>query len=134
MAENTVGQMFSGFSMGADALQRNARIFWERQDGLLNEMQTFMNGWFERRHVGTRAALEACERMCKASTPAEWIGEYQKWLAGSFERMAADAAACQQELRNVGEELRASLVPASDAGDDAVQEKAKKRTPAEASR
>jgi hypothetical protein len=135
MTEDTMRQMFNAFSTSSGVMQKNARIFWEGQDGFLDEMQAFWNGWFERRHAGTRAALEASERMLKASTPTEWLGEYQRWLTGSFERIMADAAACQKELRNVGEGLRASLVPSTDQDDNVVvQEKAKKRAPAEASR
>jgi hypothetical protein len=135
MEKNTMDQMFGAFSTSSSDLRKNTRAFWERQDNLLDEMQAFMNGWFERRHAGTKAALEACERMCRASTPAECLEEYQKWLSGAFERMMADGVACQQELRNVGEGVRASLVPSTDrAAEVVVEEKEKRRAPAQAHR
>src|SRR5262245_33833826 len=44
--------------------KENARRFWESQERILDNMQAFANGWFERRHMGTLSAREAAERMC----------------------------------------------------------------------
>jgi hypothetical protein len=78
------------------ALQDNVRSFWDIQDKALDAMQNFANGWFERRHVGTLAALEAAQRMCKAQTPVDMIREYQDWVGGAFQRVMADGVACQE--------------------------------------
>jgi hypothetical protein len=51
------------------ALQDNVRGFWNLQDKVLDAMENFANSWFERRHVGAHAALEAAQRMCKAQDP-----------------------------------------------------------------
>jgi hypothetical protein len=32
--------------------KENARRFWESQERILDNMQAFANGWFERRHMG----------------------------------------------------------------------------------
>lgn len=85
----------------ADSLRENACCFWQNQDKTLDSMQAFANGWFERRHTGTRATLEAAERMCKAETPVDVLREYQNWLNGAFERVSADGLACQQHLMAV---------------------------------
>jgi hypothetical protein len=82
----------------SDTLRENARRFWENQDKILDSMENFANGWFERRHVGTRAALEAAQRMCKAQTPADLLHEYQNWASGTFERVMTDWSACQQQF------------------------------------
>ena len=78
------------------ALQDNVRSFWDIQDKVLDAMENFANGWFERRHVGTRTALEAAQRMCKAQTPVDLVREYQEWVGGAFQRVMADGFACQQ--------------------------------------
>ena len=68
------------------ALQGNVRSFWDIQDKVLDAMENLANSWFERRHVGTHAALEAAQRMCKAQTPADLVREYQDWVCGAFQR------------------------------------------------
>lgn len=116
MEQNTMQQMqqmIGAFSSSPDIMQRNVRTFWEKQAELLDKMQVFTNSWFERRHAGTKAALEACERMCGAKTPTECLDAYQKWVGGVFERITADGLACQQELRALTEGLAPSLVPSA---------------------
>jgi hypothetical protein len=54
-------------------IQKNASAFWENQDRILHEMQEFANGWFDRRHTGTREACEAAQRMCRAETPVDLV-------------------------------------------------------------
>ena len=78
------------------ALQDNLRCFWDVQDKVLDAMQNFANGWFERRHVGTHAALEAAQRICKAQTQVDLVREYQDWVGGAFQRVMADGVACQE--------------------------------------
>jgi hypothetical protein len=80
----------------AAAAEENVRCFWNMQNKILDSMEKFANGWFERRHVGTRAALEAAQRMCKAQTPVDLAREYQDWISGAFQRLMADGYACQQ--------------------------------------
>ena len=81
---------------GSDALQDNARCFWNIQDRLLYIMENFADGWFERRHVGSHAALQAARRMCNARTGVDIAREYQQWVSGAFQRVMADGFACQQ--------------------------------------
>ena len=78
------------------AIEENVRYFWNIQNKILDSMENFANGWFERRHVGTRAMLEAAQRMCKAQTPVDLAREYQDWISGAFQRLMADGYACQQ--------------------------------------
>ena len=78
------------------ALQGNVRSFLDIQDKLLGAMENLANSWFERRHVGTHAALEAAQRMCKAQTPVDLVREYQEWVGGAFQRVMADGVACQE--------------------------------------
>jgi hypothetical protein len=97
----------------AGIMQENARRFWTCHADMLNEMEAFSEGWFERRHAGTRAALEACERMCTARMPTEWLSAYQKWLIGVGERLMADAQAWSKMTKR-SEGLAPSLIPSTD--------------------
>jgi hypothetical protein len=109
--------------------ERSKLLGWSAD--VLNGMQTFAEGWFERRHAGTKAALEACESMCAAKMPTEWFSTYQKWLMGAVERLVADGLACESEIRKLSEVLAPSLVPSTDHEHRNVQEVAKKRTRAQ---
>jgi hypothetical protein len=124
MRQTTINQTLG--SVSSETVQKSTRAFWEGQSAFLDQIQTFMNGWFERRHAGTKAALEAAERMSRATTPAEWLAEYQKWCSGSMERIMVDAQACQEQLRNVTVGLTTSLVPSDQEQDSVVSEKTKK--------
>jgi hypothetical protein len=96
--------------IASDIMQRNAHTFWENQIDLCDKMQDFANGWFERQRAGTTAALDGSQRMCRARTPLEFLGEYQKWMAGVLERAKADGLAYQGQLKSVTEGL-APLAP-----------------------
>jgi hypothetical protein len=81
-----------------DTLLVSASDFWKHQEQILCGMETFAEGWFERRHAGTHAALEAAKRMCGAQTPVDLIREYLDWTSGALERVRTDVSACQQLL------------------------------------
>ena len=68
--------------------------FWNIQDRLLYIKENFADGWFERRHVGSHAALEAAQRMCSARTGVDLAREYQEGVSGAFQRVMADGFAC----------------------------------------
>jgi hypothetical protein len=76
----------------------NTRRFWENQERMLDNMQAFANGWFERRHTAAHSACEAAERMCGTVTIAGLVHTYQDWARGTFERMMADGLSCQQQI------------------------------------
>ena len=91
-------KMFQPTSAFSPMLRENARRFWENQEKILDSLQAFTNGWFERRHSGNHSASEACERMCGTETAVDLVQTYQDWLRGAFERMMADGLACQQQI------------------------------------
>jgi hypothetical protein len=95
----------------AEPMQRNASAFWGNQDKILDDLQDFANGWFERRHLGTQAALEASERMAKAESPAAFLREYQEWANGALQRVAADCTACHQMMLACGAAAQAAASP-----------------------
>ena len=106
---NAMQRMLFSSSHLSDTLRKNACSFWDNQDKILNDMQVFSDGWFERRHAGTHAALEAAQRICKAATPADMAREYQKWASGAVDRLTADGMACQQQCIAVVSSIAAPL-------------------------
>jgi hypothetical protein len=100
----------------AAAAKQNASSYWEAQDRVLDSMEELVNGWFERRHVGTQEALAAARQVCDAETPFDAMREYQKWAMGSFERVLQDSFAAQKHLIELG---RASTQPFAKAAETA---------------
>ena len=103
--------MFQPMSMLTGAMQKNAHTFWNTQAEILDGMQALAEGWFQRRHIGTQAAQEACARMCEVKTPIEWVHEYQIWSTGAFQRLMADGVAFQQDMKKIADGVSPSLVP-----------------------
>src|SRR3974390_2579329 len=83
-------KMFLQSSEMSASFRESARLFWENQGKVLDNMQALSNGWFDRRRTGTHAAREAAERMCGTKTYFDLAQEYQGWGRGAFERMMAD--------------------------------------------
>lgn len=105
--------MLQPMALNAEATAGRACDFWRSQHKVLDSMQNFAGGWFGRRHEGTRAALEATQRICAAKTPADAFSEYQAWASGALQRMATDNLALQRELMDIAEALIAApSVPA----------------------
>lgn len=73
-----------------------ASRFWEGQSKVLDSMQKFSTGWFDRRHVGTRAALETSLRACESRNAIDMFACYQEWAAGAASRILDDQIAYQQ--------------------------------------
>jgi hypothetical protein len=96
-----VQHLFLPASGISDAMRKNTRCFWDNQDKIVDAMQTFANGWFERRHTGSRAAFEAAEHICKADTPVEVLSKYQDWASGAIQRVMTDGVTCQQQSMTV---------------------------------
>jgi hypothetical protein len=111
---NAMQHMLLSAPQLSETLRKNACSFWDNQDKVLDAMQAFSDGWFERRHAGTHAALEAAQRMCKAETPVDLLREYQDWAGGAFQRLAADGMACQQQWMAVVSSIVPPLVPLRD--------------------
>lgn len=69
-------RIFLPASSISEGMRKNVCCFWENQDKVLDAMQAFANGWFERRHTGARAALETARCMCTAESPVDLLREY----------------------------------------------------------
>lgn len=118
---NAMQRMFLPTSEMSETMRKNVCSFWENQDKILDAMQTFADGWFERRHTGTHAALEAAQRMCKAGTPADLVREYQEWANGALQRVMADGLACQQQFMAVADAARQPLAASVEKDSEAPQ-------------
>lgn len=66
--------------------------FWEAQEDILNETETFARHWFERRHVAARTALAAARDMAQngPTDPASSVQAVSDWQSRSMERIAED--------------------------------------------
>jgi hypothetical protein len=95
-------------------IRQNAGSVLNAQDKLLDHLQQFANGWFERRHIGTRESLACARQMCDAETPFDAMREYQKWAIGSFERVMRDGAAMQKHMIDAGRAGAEPLVQAAE--------------------
>ncbi|MCC6948069.1 MAG: hypothetical protein IT539_09925 [Bradyrhizobiaceae bacterium] len=100
------------------AARQNATSFWSVQQKLLECMEEFAEGWFERRHDGARSALAAASEMAKAETPFDAMREYQKWAVGSFERVVQDGIACQKQWMEYG---RLAVQPIAQAAENTAE-------------
>ncbi|NEW86010.1 MULTISPECIES: hypothetical protein [Rhodopseudomonas] len=83
--------------------------FWESEATVLDNMKEFADGWFERRRIGTRAALETARRMGEAATPLDAFREYQDWLGGAMARVLEDGMAWQQQFMKTNARLAPHL-------------------------
>jgi hypothetical protein len=104
-------QPSSGFR---DATRQAATGFLNGQEQILDAMQDYASGWFERRHTGVHEALETSQQMIDAATPIEAMREYQKWAFGSFERIIDDGLSCQKHLLSLGGLLAPPLSPSGE--------------------
>jgi hypothetical protein len=97
--------------MKRDAMRQAAETFWNGQEQILHAMEEYATGWFERRHVGVDAALNASQQMIDGATPVEAVREYQKWAFRSVERIIDDGLSCQKHLLSMGGLLAPPLSP-----------------------
>ncbi|MBI5132403.1 MAG: hypothetical protein HZA66_23430 [Rhodopseudomonas palustris] len=95
--------------------------FWEGEETILAGMKEFADGWFERRRIGTHAALETARRIGEAATPIDVVREYQDWLAGAASRLLEDGMAFQQQVMKANARLAPHL-PHAEKADPAPSE------------
>ncbi len=67
--------------------------FWDAQEKMLAEAETFAQHWFERRHEAVRSALKAARSASSANPadPSKAMQTMTEWQRRSAERMVADA-------------------------------------------
>jgi hypothetical protein len=123
-------KMFLPPSAISATLRENARRFWENQDKVLESMQAFANGWFERRHAGAHTAREAAERMCGVETFADLIRAHQDWASGAFARIMTDGLSCQQQIMAATGALASPSIVPSPSDKVAESTRSQDRAPA----
>lgn len=129
MAESkTTQQPFDGLAQlfGDSATLRNsisaqADGFWRTQGEILGNLQALSTAWFERRRAGAEAAMNAAQAMCSCSNPADAAQAYQRWLAGSVERLTADGVDAQAQLMRLMQAWMDGLRGAAGAYDAQVR-------------
>lgn len=114
--------MFVPSSALRDSLEQATSRFWNGQEQILHTMQEYAEDWFERRQAGVQEAQEAYQQMINASTPAEAMREYQKWVMGSFGRVVEDSVSCQKQLWSIGGLLAPPLSPSAERSEVEAEE------------
>jgi hypothetical protein len=102
-------EMFSAWNLDNAQAKDFVSKFWEGQDKMLDSMQKFSAGWFDRRHVGTKAAIDASLHACQAKNPADMFACYQDWAAGAASRILDDQRAYQQLVQTVISSIASEL-------------------------
>jgi hypothetical protein len=109
----------------SESFRENARRFWENQEKILDNMETFAGNWFKRRHAGTYSAQKAAERMCGTWSLVDITQAYQDWASGAFERMMADGIACQEQIIAATGALTSPPLAPSEKGHEAARPETK---------
>lgn len=67
--------------------------FWNTQERILDEAETFTRHWFERRHEAARTAMIAARKSTSgaAGAPGDAMQTVAEWQRHSIERMVEDA-------------------------------------------
>ena len=126
-----IGAVLGGLSFDDYFLPLSSNItattLAQAQQQVLREWEDMTHGWFARRHSGAQAALEAAREIARCNDATEAMGAYQRWLAGSVSRVAADALdaqshgarmmkACADALRTNGEVQPGAAVKRGEGG------------------
>lgn len=74
--------------------------FWQAQDKILNEVETYSSAWFKRRHDATRTAMDVGQRLAQDAIgqPAVAMGILTEWQSQSMQRLAEDAKECSEMM------------------------------------
>lgn len=102
-------EMFSAWNLDTDQTRDLVSKFWEGQEKMLDSMQKFSTGWFDRRHVGTKAAIDASLHACQAKNPTDMFACYQEWAAGATSRILDDQKAYQQLVQTAISSIASEL-------------------------
>jgi hypothetical protein len=98
-----LGRMFGESGEVRASLGRQAEGFWHAQTQILEGMEGLTKGWFQRRQQGAAEALAAAKAISGCTNAAEAMQAYQRWLQGSFERLAADGVEGQAQLMRLSQ-------------------------------
>lgn len=90
-AANFINQAALGSAM-TPVFGPQARHFWEAQESILSEADTFSRHWFERRHTAATTALEAAKTITQngAADPGAAMKTIADWQTHSAQRIAED--------------------------------------------
>ena len=120
-----LGRMFGESGEVRASLGRQAEGFWHAQAEILEGLEGLTRAWFQRRQQGTSEALAAAKAISSSTNMAEAMQAYQRWLQGSFERLAADGAESQAQLMKLSQAWLGGMRSVAVAGAEAVDAKVK---------
>ena len=130
MSDN--GTLFPNILQPAAALKAYAPMsvkFWENQEKALDGLKEFAEGWFDRRHKGMQAALEAVQHIGDAETPSDLLQEYQNWFKREMELLVEDGKAYQQQVLRAGVQLSSQAEQEQEMMRPAAQPSARQAVP-----
>lgn len=106
--------------------------FWDAQDNILKESETFTKHWFARRHTAARTALQTVRTVSEtgSSDPAKALSAIADWQAKSMERMVEDVREWFDLCSRCAAHLSRAEIEAGEEGiEKAAQATASKRRP-----
>lgn len=109
--------------------------FWQIQDDMLSEGETFARHWFERRHEAVDTALKALKEMKSEdrADPMAAMRAITDWQRGSLERINADLRECMAVCMHVAQ-AAATAAPDAAMQDDKAQKNTGRGNATKASR
>jgi len=128
-----LGRMFGESGEARASVARQAEGFWQAQTQILEGLDSLSRAWFQRRQQGAAEALAAARAMSGSTNIAEAMQAYQRWVQGSFERLAADGADTQAQAMKLSQAWLDGMRSVAIATAEAVDAKVKSAT-AEAER
>ncbi|HEY9038165.1 MAG TPA: hypothetical protein VIN05_04390 [Roseovarius sp.] len=95
-------------------LPPQTKHFFEAQERILDQVETFSKAWFRRRQDATQAMIDASKRIASdgSSDPAVIMKEVTELQSGAMARLTADAKDCTEMFTQCANTLAVNEVKA----------------------
>ena len=78
--------------------------FWQMQEKTLDAMETFMVGWFRRRHESAREAIRLVRDMAESEDMMEAATCVQEWMQESAARVSRDLKEAGESFQKLAQD------------------------------
>lgn len=104
-------------------LTPQSKHFFEAQQRILDEVETFSTAWFQRRQDAVQAMVDSARRIASEGgrDPAKMIKEATEFQAGAMKRISEDAKTCTEMLTHCAEAVSRNEVEAMQETADNTQ-------------
>lgn len=106
---DTLRQMLDGSGALRERMKTQVEQLAHAQQAMLSEVEEMSRSWFARRQNAAQAALEAAQEICRCGEVGDALQAYQRWLAGSIGRMAADTIEAQTHGARIAQAFAVAL-------------------------